>query len=202
MTPLADSDFAAEGGFEKAYWMLLYEAKDIIGRRSGLTAGGAEVALIQPTDLLGHAIDRFIKEPGVTQPGRTVYDQLRAYMDDHAHSIRYGKDQQKRIHLNELQKGDSSLDVDDFKDGTAIDPRAELEKQEQDVADQKLIDEVRKQFSRNSDEHKIIDVLLEGVEKRADAIAKLKMPANKYDAAVKRIERASVKIKAAFAKRK
>ncbi len=201
MSSLTDDDFKTEGGFEKAYWILIYEANEIIKKRSSLTAGGAEVALMQPSDLVGYAIGRYLQKPGVSQEGRTVFEQLWAYMDDHAHSLRYGKKYKNRVHFHELQKEEAEIDADDFQDHKALDPLTDLEKREQADADQRLIKEVRFQFSKNSDEHRIIDTLLDGVETRAEAIAKLKMPAPKYDAAIKRIERASMKIKAKFAKK-
>ena len=205
---LEDADFSDVGGFESAYFKLIGVADGIIKRRSGRTAGGAAVALMPPDELVDHAFKRYRQEPGVKQ-GRTVYEQLVAYMDDHAHVVKKSPRQKTRVHLSELQRGETAVSIEQFRDVTSLDPRAALEAQEdaeaaeeEKQAELKLVEDLRREFSKNGVENQIISIWSDGVTKRADAIKRLKVADRDYDSAVKRILRAKTKLINEFAKRK
>lgn len=209
-TPMAleDSDFSDVGGFEAAYFKLIAEAGNIIKKRSGRTAGGAAVALMSPDELVDHAMGRYRSSPGVRQ-NRTVYDQLVAYMDDHAHVIQKSPKQAVRMQLSELRRGDKETVIEDFADQAAVDPRSALEakedereSQEETDAQIKLIEEIRRAFSKNGIENQIIDVWSQDITKRAEAIKRLNVKASDYDSATKRIIRTKTKLINDFAKKK
>lgn len=205
---LEDSDFSDVGGFEAAYFKLILEADNIIKKRSGRTAGGAAVALMSPDELVAHAMGRYRKSPGV-KASRTVYTQLVAYMDDHAHVIQKSPKQAVRVQLSELRAGDKVIGIEDFPDQDSIDPVSALEAQEEaqeskEEADvqMKLVEDIRRAFAKNGIENQILDVWSEGITKRADAIKRLQVKDGDYDSATKRIMRAKTKLINEFATKK
>lgn len=198
---LEDDDFSDVGGFSEAYFRLVAVAKNIIYRRSGRTAGGAAIARMSPDELVDYAFTRYRKFPGVSTPGRSVFDQLCSYMDDHAHTIQKSPKQKVRASFEEIAKGDKILSAEDFPDESTTSPSLEMESEEEKKANQELIDDIKAAFSRGGIEHKIIDAWLDGILKRSDAIAHLKVTARDYDSATRRMERAAWKAKTAFAKR-
>lgn len=198
---LEDADFSDVGGFADAYFRLIAVAKNIIYKRSGLTAGGAAIARMAPDELVDYAFTRYRKSPGVSAENRSVFDQLCAYMDDRAHTIQKSPKEKIRASLYELQKGDNIPSVEDFPDEATAPPSLEMESEEEKKANRELIDDIKAAFSRGGIEHKIIDAWLDGILKRSDAIAHLKIKERDYDSATRRMERAAWKAKTAFAQR-
>lgn len=196
-----DADFSDVGGFAAGYFRLIAQAQKIIYKRSGRTAGGAEIARMAPDELVDHAMTRYRQAPGVSVQGRSIYDQLCAYMDDHAHTIQKSPKQRVRASLLEFQKGDKIPSIEDFLDEKTAPPSREIESEEEQKANRELIDDIKSAFSRGSIEHRIIDAWLDGITKRSDAIAHLKVKDREYDSATRRMERAAWKAKTAFAQR-